>query len=122
MCEQVSMAARIAYSAAFVRRRLHDGRQPAEQPLGLKSLLPAGRTLAVFACAAVACAGSNALLLGGAGQLSSACSPRFRSFISSAAVHIAVGGVCLVACAATVLRTERGLINALRTTRKQRSE
>lgn len=113
------MAARIAYSTAFVSRRLRAQRRAAgANQQGLQPLLLMSRTLAVFGCAAMVATASNAVLLGGAGQLSSSCRPLWGSFLKAGALHVAVGGACLAACAVGVLRTERGLFRALKEARK----
>ena len=115
------MAARITYSVAFVRRRAAVSRQSQldniQQP-SLQSLLLTSRTLALFGSAALAATASNAVLLGGAGQLSSRCQPFGGSFARAAALHVAVGAVSLGACVAGVLRTERGLVRGLQAARK----
>ena len=112
------MLARIAYSSSFVRRRFLRQRQAQ----GLRSLLLTRSTLAAFACAAMVCTASNAVLLGGAGQLSSECRPWLGSFLRGAAMHVALGGLCLAWCAVMVVRTERDLAGALQAARKHRSE
>ena len=119
VADGISMAARIAYSLAFIRARLA-GSGSAGRPAGaLQGLLLTKQTLAVFAAAGLLATASNVVLLGGPAQLGGACQVwQGRPFVQAAAVHVAVGAALLGCCVLGLLRTERGLVRALRAAQK----
>ena len=115
LADGVSMAARIAYSLAFVRSRLMLSSGTGD----LSGLLLSKQTAATFAAAALLATGSNWVVLGGPAQYSDVCQTwRGLMFVQAAAVHVAVGGVCLLGCARSLLRTEKDMLQGLRRVRK----
>ena len=109
-----NMALRIAYSIAFVRRHFSGS-------VSVRGLFPRGRTLVAFAAALCLTSLSNALLLGGAGQLVDGCKDAcpVAGFWSFAMYHVALGAVTLAGLAVFLYRTEQQLWASLRSVRRK---
>lgn len=113
-----NMVLRIGYSLWFVR---HHCSRAGLQGHSLSALFPNLTVMIALMAAFVVTSASNAVLLGGPGQLREGCKapcPQ-HSFWLHACAHIGVGMAVLMGVAAIIFKTERHILHGLRQAQRQ---
>lgn len=127
--DAANMALRIAYCAAFARRRF----ARAVPGFRLRQLLPSGATAAALGAAAVVTSASRVVLLPASSALAAAAAARgislvppalaqrlaAQSFAGAAAAHVGVGVACLAVVGAVAARHELSIVSEVRQLRRK---